>query len=520
MSLIQQPNSYLSKSLYMTGIQCHKALWLHKYQPELKDEVSPEQGAMFDFGAEAGRLAQELFPGGVLIRYGDLSPSQQLAMTQDAVSNGASTIYEGAFSHNGVFIKADILHLSPAGWELYEVKSSAKPKAHYQDDIAIQYYVISETGLHLAKACLVHLNTNYVRQGPIAVKQLFTIVEVTETIRKMQFDVPGRLTAMRAMLQGNLPEIDISPNCDDPHTCAFHGHCWAHIPKNSVFDFRGLGRPNAWEQYWQGTVRMEDAPASALGWRQKLQLDGILYQKNYVDKGAVKAFLDSPWFPLCFMDFETTFMVSIPLFDGMRPYEQLPFQFSLHLIEKEGAEPVHSAYLAKDLRNPCEEFLSTLLAAIPPAACILTWNKSFEVNRLQELAARFPEKSADISAVIENIRDLMIPFRDKILYHWKQNGSYSIKDVLPALVHGLSYENLPISSGDMASAAWVRMIQEPDSHEQRRLYLELLEYCHLDTWAMVLIWKEMQAIFSGTSQSFKEANEYYSGAYPEIDFPW
>ena len=500
MSLTQQPSLYLSKSLYMTGLQCHKALWLHKHRSELKDEVSPEQQAMFASGAEVGRYAQELFPGGVLVPYGDLSHSQQLAMTQNAISNGAPTIYEGAFSHNGVFIKADIFHLGPDGWELYEVKSSASPKEHCPDDIAIQHYVIFGTGLHLAKAYLVHINTSYVRQGPIDVRQLFTIVDLTDKIWEMQSDVVAKLSAMRAMLQNNMPATDISPNCDDPYTCAFHGHCWAHIPENSVFDFRGTGRPNAFDLYRQGTVRMEDVPADTLGWRQKMQLDGLRYQKNYVDKEAVKAFLNSLWYPLCFMDFETTYMAPIPLFDGMKPYEQLPFQFSLHVIEKEGAEPFHYAYLAKDLKNPCEEFLSNLLAVIPPGACILTWNKTFEAERLKELAARFPEKAAEIDAVIENIRDLMAPFRDKSIYHWKFNGSYSIKNVLPALVDGYSYENLPINSGDMASAAWVRMIQETDSEERQRLYSELLEYCHLDTWAMVLIWKEMQAMVADNNQ--------------------
>jgi hypothetical protein len=230
-----------------------------------------------------------------------------------------------------------------------------------------------------------------------------------------------------------------------------------------------------------------------------MQLDGLRYQKNHIDKNAVKAFLDSLWFPLCFMDFETTYMVPIPLFDGMRPYEQLPFQFSLHVIEKEGADPVHYAYLAKDLKNPCEEFLSNLLAAIPPGACILTWNKAFEVKRLKELTAKFPEKSAEISTVVEHIWDLMALFRDKSIYHWKFNGSYSIKNVLPAQVDGFSYENLPINSGDMASAAWVRMIQEPDLDEQQRLYSELLEYCHLDTLAMVLILKEMHAMLENHS---------------------
>lgn len=504
MTSTPQPNPYLSKSLYMTGLQCPKALWLYKYRPELKDEMSPEQESMLALGAEVGRLAQGLFPDGVLIPHDNFSHSEQLAVTQDAISSGAATIYEGAFSHGDVFIKADILHCGPEGWELYEVKSSSGLKEHYLDDVAIQSYAISGTGLPLAKACLVHLNRSYVRQGPIEVRQLFTIIDLTEKIREMHSDIPARLTAMRAMLQDPMPEIDISPNCDDPNDCAFHGHCWAHIPEDSVFDFRGVGRPNAFDLYRGGIIKMDDVPPHVLGWRQKLQLEGGLYQCNYIDKQAVKAFQHSLWFPLCFMDFETTFMVPIPLFDGMRPYEQLPFQFSLHVIDEEEAEPVHYAYLAKDLKNPCEDFLSQLFAVIPSGACILAWNKTFEIQRLQELATRFPEKSAEISAVIENIRDLMVPFRDKSIYHWKFNGSYSIKDVLPALVEGYSYKNLPIKSGDMASAAWVRMIQEPDSDERQRLYSELLEYCHLDTWGMVLIWEEMRSIVEDRSQSFKE----------------
>jgi hypothetical protein len=148
-----------------------------------------------------------------------------------------------------------------------------------------------------------------------------------------------------------------------------------------------------------------------------LQLDGLLYQKNFIDEEAIKTFLDSLWFPLCFLDFETTYMVPIPLFDGMKPYEQLPFQFSLHVIEKEGVGPVHHANLAKDFKNPCKEFLSNLLAVMPSGACILTWNKTFEAERLKGPAARFPENTAEINAIVEHIRDLMVPFRDKSIYH-------------------------------------------------------------------------------------------------------
>lgn len=469
------------------GLQCYKALWLQKYQPELRDEVPAPTEAIFELGHEVGALAQELFPGGVLIPYEGLSHSEQIAITQNALADRIETIYEATFRHDDVFIKVDILHLGTGGWDLYEVKSSADLKNQFLDDIAVQYYVASGAGLRLAKACLVHINTDYVRQGPIDVKQLFTIVDLTETIREMQPDVAAKLTRMRSMLQEKVPDIDIGPQCDDPYACGFHGHCWEHIPENSVFDFRDIGRPNAFDLYHNGIVRMEQVPAETLGWRQKLQKDGTLYQKNHVDKAAVKAFLDSLWYPLCFMDFETTCMAPIPLFDGMRPYGQLPFQFSLHMIEKEGKEPVHHSFLEKEMKNPCEEFLSNLLAVIPSGACILVWSQGFEKRFLREFAEMFPEKGGEIETILENIRDLMAPFRDKSIYHCKFDGSYSIKKVLPALMDGYSYENMAISNGEMASAAWVRMVQEHDLGEREKIYKELLEYCHLDTLAMIKI---------------------------------
>jgi hypothetical protein len=489
-----RPNLYLSKSLYTTGVQCPKALWLQKYRPEVSDDFSAEVEVILEAGKDVGMYAQELFPGGVLVPYEELSLSEQLSLTRESIAKGAATIYEATFSHDQILVKADILHSGAEGWELYEVKSTTKEKENFLDDIAIQYYVLTGAGLHVAKACLVHLNREYVRQGPIEAGKLFTTVDLTEEIRSMQPDVIARLAAMRAMLQADMPDIDIGPQCSTPYTCRFHGHCWAHIPENSVFDFRGQGRPNGFDLYRNGTVKMEDVPHKILGWRQKLQLDGILHQKNHFDKKAVKEFLDSLWYPLCFMDFETTYMVPLPLFDGMRPYEQLPFQYSLHVIEKEGREPVHYEYLAKEMKNPCEEFLANLLAVIPAGACILVWNQAFEKRILRELAGKFPGRKDEIDAVVENIRDLMIPFRDKSIYHWKFGGSYSIKNVLPALVEGYSYEDMAISNGGMASGAWVGMVKEIDMEIRGRVYMELFEYCHLDTMAMVRILESIKSV--------------------------
>src|SRR6266567_7155867 len=169
---------------------------------------------------------------------------------------------------------------------------------------------------------------------------------------------------------------------------------------------------------------MEEVSLDQLGWRQKLQLKGLLHQKNHVDVNAVREFIDSLWYPLCFMDFETTYMTPVPLFDGTRPYQQVPVQFSLHIVPEPGAEALHYEFLADGARDPRREFLEKLLAHIPPNACILTWNQIFEEQRLRELVEAFPERSAEVQAVIANLRDLMVPFRDKSIYHWQFNGSY------------------------------------------------------------------------------------------------
>jgi hypothetical protein len=218
-----------------------------------------------------------------------------------------------------------------------------------------------------------------------------------------------------------------------------------------------------------------------------LQLDGLLYQKNHADVDVVRAFIESLCYPLCFMDFEPTFMIPIPMYDGTRPYQLIPFQFSLHIMDNPDSELSHYEFLADGKDNPQKEFLEKLLAAIPRNACILVWNKSFEIQRLKELADTFPEKKADIDAIIGNIRDLMIPFRDKSIYHWKFNGSYSIKSVLPALVPELSYDNLEISNSGMASYSWLGMVQSNDDTEKEVLRNQLLQYCYLDTLAMVRI---------------------------------
>jgi len=483
---------FLSKSRFIRGLQCHKALWLQTHHPELQDEVSASQQAVFDAGTSVGILAQGLYPGGVEVPYDGLTYEDQIAMTLAEIQKGTRTIYEATFNYDGIFCKVDILHHGQNGWELHEVKSSTGCKAQYVNDIGIQYYIVTGSRLKLSYAGLVHIENTYVRRGNIEVDKLFSKLDMTEQIKGIQEEIAQTVAAQREMLKGDEPNIEIGPHCEKPYPCPFIGHCWKECPENSVFDLSNFRSNKKWTLYREGIKSMLDVPDEYLGWRQKLQVRGLREELLHVDKPAIQEFLDGLHYPLCFMDFETVFMIPVPLWDGTGPYKHAPFQFSLHIIDEQGAEPRHIEFLSDGVSDPRIEFIDKLLTSLPPDACILVWNKTFERLRLQELAVAFPEKSDAIRQIIQNIRDLMVPFQDMSIYHSKFNGSYSIKNVLPALVPGLNHGNLDISSGDVAADRWMQMIHTESEDERDTLQAQLKEYCGLDTYAMIKILEEMQ----------------------------
>jgi len=231
----------LSKSSYLKGLQCHKYLYLHKHHPELKDEISDHQMSIFQGGTDVGILAQKLFPGGVEIPFEGLSFSEQLEKTKSELDNGRKNIYEAAFSHDGVFVKVDILHKGTNGWELYEVKSSAGVKDTHYDDLTVQYYVLQGVGMTVYSANLVHINNEYTRQGELLLEELFSIVDLTKDIIKKQSIVKDEVGKLRNVLSSDMPEIDIGEHCDAPYPCEFYEHCRKHIPEDSVFTLKGRG---------------------------------------------------------------------------------------------------------------------------------------------------------------------------------------------------------------------------------------------------------------------------------------
>jgi len=482
----------LSKTLYTRGLQCHKSLYLHKYRPELRSEPTAALEALWKSGHEVGDYARHLFPGGVIVPFDGLTGEEQLAKTREEIERGTKVIYEATFAYDGVFVKADILVRSRGYWNLYEVKSTTSVKERHLDDVAVQYYVLAGCGIPLHKAFLVHLDNRYVRRGEIVPEELFVLQDITGEAREKQASIPETLAGMRKMLRGKMPDIDIGPHCFEPYECDFKDHCWKHVPEPSIFAIRGKGI-DKWELYRKGIVNLADVPLNALNAAQRMQVEYFLGRKEHADSGKVREFLGRLRYPLCFLDFET-FGSGIPLYDETRPYQQIPFQYSMHRIDAAGEKARHFEFLVGPGEDPRKGIAERLVNEIPEGACVLAYNMAFEKRVLKEMGELLPKARKRLSAIADDLVDLMEPFRRRDIYHWGMNGSYSLKAVLPTLVPEMTYEGMEISDGGMASEAYFTMREISDPAELAKLRKALLDYCRQDTLGLVRLLEKLRSM--------------------------
>jgi hypothetical protein len=482
--------SYLSKSQFIRGLQCPKSLYLYKTQPDLRDPVSQAQEVIFQAGTDVGIVAQGLFPGGKVIPYDGMSLDGQLKMTQTEITAGTQVLYEPAFEYDKVFVKADILRRVGDQWDLYEVKGSTGIKDVYLNDIALQYYVLKNSGLPVRKAYLVYINNQYIRDRALDLDQLFLFEDLTGMASEREGWVQDEIIRLRGILDGGLPVTDIGEHCSAPYPCDFQGHCYAHIPEYSVMDLVKRGA-NPWDLYRQGFLRLEDVPKDSLSPVQLLQVKAYLDRKEFVNPDGIREFLSSLWDPLYFLDFET-FYTAIPIYDGTGPYQQVPYQYSLHYLQGEHSDLGHSEFLAPPNTDPRRPLVEKLVGDIPDNACVLAYNASFEKTILKQFANWFPEHRGKLEIIIDNLRDLAAPFRSRGIYRWEMKGSYSQKMVLPALIPGMTYQGMEISDGGMAMEGYFRMCQGGDSDEIEKVKQALLEYCRMDTLGMVRLYEKLR----------------------------
>jgi hypothetical protein len=513
----------LSKSRYTAYCQCPKNLWLGVYRPEEKDDVDPAAQARFEKGSEVGDLAKQLFLGTIDVTTHDgaaldlkamMEKTRQL-MASHHLADPPLVIAEAAFSHEGCYCAVDLLRSEGDGWAIYEVKSTStkdddgrKAKFDkYLPDIAYQTWVLRQCGVNVTGINLVCLNGDYVRQGALDLQQLFAVIDMHEALENELAKVPTQVPmALKLLEQKQEPDFDLSERCNKPYKCAFWGYCTRlhHLPEHSVFDVYGGSMQSKGDDrffidkklahYRAGRVSYEDLIDQPLGHIQRLQVE----RKTYIDRDGIRSFLDKLTYPLYFLDFETMQDV-VPQYDNSRPYQQITFQYSLHVVKDPDTicDKQGYGYLApSDGSDPRRKLAEDLCNHIPRGVCTLAYNMSFERKRIEELAEIYPDLHDHLMDIHDHIVDLIDPFRAGHYYMPAMGGSFSIKKVLPALFpddKGLNYENLEGSVKNGGEAMTIfPMIKDMSPSEADAARKSLLEYCNLDTWAMVKVWEKLK----------------------------
>lgn len=471
----------ISKSSFLDGCQCKKLFWTKFHAPDLIPQPDAETQERLDQGRRVGLLARHLFPGGI-----EVASVEPVAVTKNLLGLGRP-LFEPAFSSDGCFSRGDIFVPAQGGWNLVEVKSSTKVKADHLTDLAFQSHVSTGAGLRVRNCFLCHVNPKYVRHGKINPQQLFEMEDVTTQVLALVGEVNNSITELDEILHSDrCPDVEIGPQCDKPHPCPLREQCWSFLPRHHVLTlYRARGK--AFKLLTNGIMDLTNVSRILLLTpKQKIQLQSVVTGKPHVNAAAISKFLGRLQYPISFLDFET-FATAIPLFDGIRPHQQVPFQFSLHVIRSPGQEPEHFSFLADGKNDPRPEFMERLRTVLPISGSVVAYNAEFELNRLKECATALPEYGDWVDDVEKRTVDLLQPFRSFHFYHPQQRGSCSIKDVLPA-VTGSGYEHLEIQNGTAASREFLRITFGGVSDQEKAILRNWLErYCELDTLGMVEI---------------------------------
>ena len=492
-------NLYLSKSRYCKAVQCKKIIWLKKHKPE--HAIQKAKDTVLNNGTAVGQLAKGLFG-----KYEDIEFNENLDImikqTQELLNNKPNIITEASFNYNNNFCSVDILKNNLDGIEIYEVKSSTEISEIYLDDVAYQYDILNNLGFNIKKACIVYINNKYIRQEELDLNKLFNIEDVTEIAKSKQQEIKNNIYELNKYMEENKenePKDDIGIKCFKPYECEFWEYCTRNLPKPNVFDIKGgMHLDKKFEKYYEGKISFEDLQTENLNPKYLEQIEFELNDlQSKIDKEAIKEIMKSLKYPLYFLDYET-YQVAIPEINGTKPYQQLPFQYSLHIIKEEGAEIEHREFLAdindKDL---IRHFAESLIKDIPDNGSVIIYNKAFEPARNREIAKMYPDLEDELERINKNMIDFLEPFKQRKYYTKEMQGSASIKYVLPALYPNdpeLDYHNLPVvHNGGEASEAFLSL-KEKSKEEQEKIRQGLLVYCKLDTYAMVKIWMKFNEI--------------------------
>lgn len=484
----------LSKSKLMAYRQCPKRVWLEVHHPDLRVDTAASQ-KNFETGHQVGEIAQQLYDpaglGTVIEPFAEgIDAALALSLT---LLDTPQPIFEAGFAAEGAMAFADVMLPVNESWRMVEVKSSTSVKDTHREDVAVQAFVARAAGVPLTAIALAHIDNSWVYPGGGDYQGLLVENDLTEEAFGRGAEVQRWVEAAQSVVaQVTAPAINIGPHCHDPYPCGFYAHCQSHAPQ--------ADHPIAWlpKPLKNGLValiantgitELRDVPDHLLNDKQQRIKNATLANEAYFDQAGAAQALAAHTLPAYFLDFETI-NFAVPIWAGTRPYQQIPFQFSVHRLSDTG-QLTEQSFIDLSGRETSEAFANALVAACYEAIPIFVYNASFERTRIKELAEKFPELSQDLRALNERIVDLL-PIAREYYYHPSQKGSWSIKAVLPALCPdpNLHYDKLDgVQDGGMAMSAFVEAIA-PQTTPVRQAEIErqLLDYCKLDTYAMVRLW--------------------------------
>ena len=481
----------LSKSKYMSGLQCPKYLWLLFHDPSKISAPDASTRHIFDEGHRIGELAWQLFPNGIVIPTEDFRGN--LSQTKELLKK-RQPLFEPAVFVEGIYSRLDILN--PVGsdeWDIVEVKGSTKVKDENINDVSFQRLCAQKAGLKIRKCFLTHINNQYVRSGDIEPQKLFTSEDITAEVDEASAGIEERVKAMFDVIAStDCPDMLIGGHCSEPYACPVTS-CWEALPEHHIFELYRGGKKCS-DLYSQGVLTIKDIPASfKLSASQTIQKECIATGAVHIDKEPIAQFLNSLEYPLYYFDFETI-NPAIPLYDGTRPFQRIPFQFALHVVATRSPKSEHYSFLADGTDDPRPELLSEMKRLFGNQGSIVVYNQSFERSVMQESGENFPKSKDWLDGLCGRLIDLYEPFRNFQYYNPGQHGSASIKEVLPA-VTGKSYKGMEIAHGGDASLAFLALASGTlSSEEQKTLRKNLEKYCGLDTEGMIWIIDELRKI--------------------------
>jgi len=497
-----------SKTNYTDGCQCPKMLWMQRNMPEWYEEDAASQN-LLEGGNEVGELAREWAGDHVLIEQ-DYDFERMAKMTREALAEG-KTVCEATFTDGERVCMVDICKPNrDKTIDVLEVKASTKVKPYHIQDLAFQISVCESAGFEVSRASIVHLNSDYRLDGELDLDLLFLVEDCTAQAHGAAEGIDDAIAGFREVRDSSVePDIAIGKHCNSPHACPYQKWCWRDVPENSVFSLASMGKVKGFK-YWSAGFKTfehllrewcepDEQQRKLLGVDGKVKLNDLQKAqaegRAHIDAASISKFLEKIHFPLYFLDFETI-QPAVPIFQGTKPYQQVPTQYSLHWIDEAGGELHHAEYLAPSTGDPRRGVAESLVEAIPSGACVTAYNMSFEKGRIKELAGYFEEMHDDLMAIHDSIVDLMVPFRSGCVYFPAMGGSYSIKKVLPALFPDdpeLDYRSLEgVHNGAEAIQAFMAL-SGMSAEDEARTRERLLRYCELDTLAMVRVWEWLVA---------------------------